>query len=146
MWPVTIQTRPSVGEVASRQTKSKVFCVPKLRPGVPKGSWKQRRTDWLLIIIWFWLWFRPLHPEDGGSMGLWNIGTLPQHYTASPTYSSLKTRKRKQYFCYFGILLQREDDFPNVSNVTYMPHAFHMEHLIWKWGINKTTKPILRTS
>jgi len=24
-----------------------------------------------------------LHPEDGGSMGLWNAGILPQHYTAS---------------------------------------------------------------
>jgi len=21
-----------------------------------------------------------LHPEDGGSMDLWNIGTLPQHF------------------------------------------------------------------
>jgi hypothetical protein len=24
-----------------------------------------------------------LHPECGGSMGLWNVGILPQHYTAS---------------------------------------------------------------
>jgi len=24
-----------------------------------------------------------LHPEDGGSMDLWNDGSLPQHYTAS---------------------------------------------------------------
>jgi len=24
-----------------------------------------------------------LHPEDGCSMDLWNVGILPQHYTAS---------------------------------------------------------------
>jgi len=26
--------------------------------------------------------FRSLHPEDGASMDLWNVGILPQHYTA----------------------------------------------------------------
>jgi len=24
-----------------------------------------------------------LHPEDGGSMDLWNVGILPRHYTES---------------------------------------------------------------
>jgi len=24
-----------------------------------------------------------LHPEDGGSMDIWNVGILPQHYMAS---------------------------------------------------------------
>jgi len=28
-------------------------------------------------------WLKWLHPEDGGSMDLWNVGILPQHYTAS---------------------------------------------------------------
>jgi len=27
--------------------------------------------------------FRGLHPEDGGSMDLWNVCVLPQHYTTS---------------------------------------------------------------
>jgi len=27
--------------------------------------------------------FRPLRPEDGGSVDFWNVGILPQHYTAS---------------------------------------------------------------
>jgi len=27
----------------------------------------------------------PLHPEDGGSMDLWNVGIVPQLWTASQT-------------------------------------------------------------
>jgi len=29
------------------------------------------------------LYLQGEHPEDGGSMDLWNADTLPQHYTAS---------------------------------------------------------------
>jgi len=30
-----------------------------------------------------WLWCRVVHTEDGGRMGLRNVGIQPQHYTAS---------------------------------------------------------------
>jgi len=35
------------------------------------------------------------HPEDGGSMDLWNDDILPQHYTTSqPGYLNLKHHRR----------------------------------------------------
>jgi hypothetical protein len=30
-----------------------------------------------------WILDRAIHPEDGSSLDLWNLGILPQHYTAS---------------------------------------------------------------
>jgi len=36
-------------------------------------------------------WCLSLHPENGYSMDLWNVGILPQHYTASqPTGPQLE--------------------------------------------------------
>jgi len=37
---------------------------------------------WRRVFLWYDANV-PCHPEDGGSMDLWNVGILPQHYTVS---------------------------------------------------------------
>jgi hypothetical protein len=44
------------------------------------------------------LWYptTTLHPEDGGSMDLWNVGILPRHYTVSQPRTRIFTVKTSE--------------------------------------------------
>jgi hypothetical protein len=77
MW----QTCPPVREDAPRQTPKIFFYRAKIWPWIPYRGSKPGRTDWLSVTTL--TDSQPLHPKDGRTMDLWNVGILPQHYTAS---------------------------------------------------------------